>query len=164
MRPCAGLATIAGFAVCKSLGGAVTDAPLEADTDRNETKWEFSLSSLTYLAQHERDYANPNFTADYDGLHLEARYNYEALKTGSVWIGYNFPSFSIGRDLEVNATPMLGGIFWRHHGHRASVYDCGPLRVNGTLCARRVFFRCRNEFRRLFLQLVGTECFSGRLV
>jgi hypothetical protein len=110
MRSCAALATISGFAVCESLGGAAA-VQMEADTERNETKWEFSLSTFTYLAQHERDYVNPNFTADYDRLHLEARYNYEALKTGSVWIGYNFPSFCIGNDLEVNVTPMLGGVF-----------------------------------------------------
>jgi hypothetical protein len=110
MRPYAALATIAGFAVCESLGGAA-DVQMEADGERNETKWEFSLSTFTYLAQHERDYANPNFVADYDRLHLEARYNYEALKTGSVWMGYNFPRFRIGKDLKVNATAMLGGVF-----------------------------------------------------
>ena len=110
MRSCAALATIAGFAVCESLGGAA-DVQMEADAERNEMKWEFSLSTFTYLAQHARDYVNPNFSADYDRLHLEARYNYEAFKTGSVWIGYNFPSFCIGKDLEVNVTPMLGGVF-----------------------------------------------------
>ena len=110
MRSCAALATIAGFAVCESLGGAA-DVQMEADTERNGTKWEFSLATFTYLAQHARDYVNPNFTADYGRLHLEARYNYEALKTGSVWIGYNFPRFCIGNDLEINVTPMLGGVF-----------------------------------------------------
>ena len=110
MRPYAALATIAGFAVCESLGGTA-DVQMEADTERNETNWEFSLSTFTYLAQHARDYVNPNFTADYDRLHLEARYNYEALKTGSVWMGYNFPRFSIGKDLKGNATAMVGGVF-----------------------------------------------------
>jgi hypothetical protein len=108
MRPCAALATIAGLAVCKSLGGMVTDVPLEADTDRNETKWEFSLSTFTYLAQHARDYVNPTFTADRDWLHLEARYNYEELKTGSVWFGYNL---STGEKLKFEVTPMFGGVF-----------------------------------------------------
>ena len=84
---------------------------LQDDTERSKIEWEFSLSTVTYLAQHERDYANPNFSADYGRLHLEARYNYEALKTGSVWIGCNFPRFTIGKDLEINATPMLGGVF-----------------------------------------------------
>ena len=32
----------------------------------------------------------PTITADYGWLHLEARYNYEGLDTGSAWIGYNF--------------------------------------------------------------------------
>jgi hypothetical protein len=107
MRACAALATLAGFAVCESLGGAATDAPFEADTEGNETKWEFSLSTFTYLAQHARDYVNPNLTADRDWLHLEARYNYEELKTGSVWFGYNF---STGEKLKFEATPMLGGV------------------------------------------------------
>jgi len=108
MRPYAALATIAGFAVCESLGAGASDTALQADSERNETKWEFSLATFTYLAQHARDYVNPNFTADRDWLHLEARYNYEELKTGSVWFGYNFSS---GKKLKFEATPMLGGVF-----------------------------------------------------
>jgi len=111
MGSCAALATIAGFAVCQSLGATENCAALQDDTERSKIEWEFALSTFTYLAQHERDYANPNFSADYGRLHLEARYNYEALKTGSVWIGCNFPRFTIGKDLEINATPMLGGVF-----------------------------------------------------
>jgi len=108
MRPHAALATIAGFAVCQSLGAAASDSVLQDDPEKNETKWEFSLSTFTYLAQHARDYANPNFTADRDWLHLEARYNYEELKTGSVWFGYNFTT---GKKLKLEVTPMLGGVF-----------------------------------------------------
>src|SRR5215475_6156331 len=85
MGPYAVLATISGFAVCESLGAGASETALQADTERDETKWEFSLATFTYLALHARDYVNPNFTADRDWLHLEARYNYEELKTGSVW-------------------------------------------------------------------------------
>jgi hypothetical protein len=70
MRSRAALATIAEFAVCQSLGATETSALLESDTDRSETKWEFSSSTFTYVAQHARDYANPNFTADREWLHL----------------------------------------------------------------------------------------------
>ena len=108
MRPHAALATIAGVAVCESLGAAASDTVLQDDPEKNETKWEFSLSTFTYLAQHARDYVNPNFTADHDWLHLEARYNYEELKTASVWFGYNF---STGEKLKFEVTPMLGGVF-----------------------------------------------------
>jgi len=101
------LAMIAGLAICEAL---VTGAEC-SDTEQDKPEWDFSFLTYTYLAQHARNYSNPNFTADYDGLHLEARYNYEALKTGSVWLGYNFPSFCVGKELEVEVTPMLGGVF-----------------------------------------------------
>jgi len=108
MRPHAALATIAGLAVCQSLGATETSSPFEADARKSDTKWEFSLSTFTFLAQHARDYANPNLTADRDWLHLEARYNYEELKTGSVWLGWNFGT---GKKLQFEVTPMLGGVF-----------------------------------------------------
>src|SRR6185503_2129469 len=53
--------------------------------------WSFSASVYTYLLPDEGNYAQPTFTVDHDnGLHLEARYNYEDLKTGSLWAGYRF--------------------------------------------------------------------------
>src|SRR5689334_24014691 len=47
----------------------------------------FRSSIATYLSQHGRDYANPTFTLDRGVFHFESRYNYESIKTGSVWIG-----------------------------------------------------------------------------
>ena len=79
MRSCATVATIAGLAVCESLGGTATNSSPETDSAASQPKWECSLSTYTYLSQHARDYVNPNFTADHDWLHLEARYNYEAI-------------------------------------------------------------------------------------
>lgn len=73
-----------------------------------ENFWTGSVSVSTYLAQHSRDFANPVFIADHNWLHLEARYNYEALKTGSLWLGYNFTT---GEKLEITAVPMLGFAF-----------------------------------------------------
>jgi hypothetical protein len=62
----------------------------------------------TYLVPDDSNYAQPTFTADRDGLHLEARYNYENLETGSVWVGYNFGG---GEKLAWELTPLLGGVF-----------------------------------------------------
>jgi hypothetical protein len=56
----------------------------------------------------DRDYAQPTITADRGWLHLEARYNYEALDTGSAWVGYNLGG---GEKLAWEFTPMLGGVF-----------------------------------------------------
>ena len=58
-------------------------------------------------------YVSPAFIADRRRLHLEARYNNEALKTGSLWAGYNFSS---GKKLVLNATPMVGGVFGNLNG------------------------------------------------
>ena len=91
----------------ESLAGSDIDAPTQHDKEA-EIQWEYALSTSTYLVVHGRDYANPNFLADRDWLHIELRYNYEALKTGSIWLGYNF---SFGDKLVLEATPMLGGVF-----------------------------------------------------
>jgi hypothetical protein len=59
------------------------------------------------------NYLQPTFTADRGWLHLEARYNYESLDTGSAWLGYNF---SGGETLAWEFTPMIGGVFGDTHG------------------------------------------------
>src|SRR4051794_16337586 len=94
--------------VSVSLAGTQTGTPVEVADETAESQWECSLSTSTYLVQNGRDYTNPNLVVDRDWLHLEARYNYEAIKTGSLWLGYNF---SVGEKLALEATPMLGGAF-----------------------------------------------------
>jgi hypothetical protein len=71
-------------------------------------KWSFSASVYGYLVPDSREYVQPTFTADRGWLHLEVRYNYEDLETGSAWVGYNF---SAGDKLTLEFTPMLGGVF-----------------------------------------------------
>lgn len=94
--------------VSVSLGGTETNVRPEVADETAEDERECSLSISTYLVQNGRDYANPNLVVDHGWLHLEARYNYEAIKTGSLWLGYNF---SFGKELAFEATPMLGGVF-----------------------------------------------------
>jgi len=83
---------------------AATDTTPEADDD----KWSFSAFTYTYFVPDDREYVQPTFTADRGWLHLEARYNYEALDTGSAWLGYNF---SGGERVAWEITPMIGGVF-----------------------------------------------------
>src|SRR5438874_5306814 len=102
------LAAAVSSIVYVSLGGTATNVRPEVADETAEDEWESSLSISTYLVQNGRDYANPNLVADRGWLHLEARYNYEAIKTGSLWLGYNF---SVGKKLALDATPMIGGVF-----------------------------------------------------
>ena len=71
-------------------------------------KWDFSASVTGYIVPESRDYVQPTLTADRDWLHLETRYNYENLETGSAWLGYNF---SGGSKVAWEFTPMLGAVF-----------------------------------------------------
>jgi hypothetical protein len=86
---------------------APTPAPVPPG-DVETPAWSFGLSVYTYSVPDDREYVQPTFTADRDWLHLELRYNYEALDTGSAWVGYNF---SFGEELTFEVTPMLGGVF-----------------------------------------------------
>ncbi len=85
-------------------GTAVATAP--AVTKSN--MWSLSATAFGYFVPGDRDYVQPTFTADRSWLHLEARYNYENLETGSAWLGCNF---HWGDKLFFEATPMVGGIF-----------------------------------------------------
>jgi hypothetical protein len=73
-----------------------------------QKKWDFSLNIAGYLVPNDRSYAVPTFLADREHLHLEARYNYEDQKTGSLWAGYNL---SVGNKLALELTPILGAVF-----------------------------------------------------
>jgi hypothetical protein len=80
-------------------------APAGAAGDK---EWSFSASAFTYLLPDNQHYVQPTFSADRRRLHLEARYNYEALDTGSAWLGVNFGG---GKTVEWGLTPMVGAVF-----------------------------------------------------
>jgi hypothetical protein len=50
---------------------------------------------------------------DVRGLHIEARYNYEGLHSGSIFLGANA---SAGDTIAMSATAMVGGVFGDTHG------------------------------------------------
>src|SRR5947199_9362256 len=97
-----------------ALAGATTTAPDSQATstptrlskEAAEKAWSFSASASTYIVPNDQEYVQPTLTADRGWLHLETRYNYENLETGSAWVGYNF---SGGEKLEWAFTPMLAG-------------------------------------------------------
>ncbi len=68
---------------------------------------------LYLLLTDEGNYAQPTIATDRGWLHLEARFNYEDLDTGSLWFGYNF---SGGETVEWALTPAIGGIFGQTDG------------------------------------------------
>jgi hypothetical protein len=71
-------------------------------------RWSFSAALYVYQVRDDSNYAQPTLSVDRDWLHLEARYNYEDLETGSLWIGYNRGG---GENVTWDLTAMLGGVF-----------------------------------------------------
>jgi len=97
----------------QALGQTIADGPVTTNSppptvEYHSKEWSFSATVMGYVLPDSRDYVQPTITADRDWLHLEARYNYENLETGSAWLGYNF---SGGKKLAWAFTPMLGGVF-----------------------------------------------------
>ena len=82
-------------------------------TDNSGQPWQYSLSVDGYLIPNGDSYVQPTFTSDHKWLHLEARYNNENFRTGSLWAGYNF---SWGKTWQFAVTPMIGGVFGRTNG------------------------------------------------
>ena len=115
MRATQQLAVLALLVVVsgKMLGQATPgSAPVKTPTGAAQP-WEYNLTVDGYIIPDGTSYVDPVFTADHNWLHAEARYNYENLHTGSLWVGYNF---SAGKTLALSVTPMIGGVFGRTDG------------------------------------------------
>jgi hypothetical protein len=105
-----------------SVGAALALGPLLALAAAEEApasgpspspSWELHASLSAYLLPAQPDYLQPTVTADRGGLHLEARYNYEDIHTGSLFVGGNH---QLGQKLTLELTPMLGAVFGRTNG------------------------------------------------
>lgn len=70
--------------------------------------WSFSAAAYAYFVPGTDAFAVPIVTAERGKLHLEARYQYEALHSGSVWAGAGFSGVEA---LEWSLTPMVGLVF-----------------------------------------------------
>ena len=100
---------------CGTRGAAAEETINVRAVSSNATPnpWAFSLTTSGYIVPGGQSYVSPDFTADRGSLHLEARYNNEALETGSFWAGYNFTA---GKKLVLKVTPMIGGVFGSLNG------------------------------------------------
>jgi hypothetical protein len=100
-----------GTALAQSTAGApvaTAQAAAGSSDDAAEVAWSFYASAYTYVLPDEGNYVQPTLAADRGWLHLEARFNYEDLDTGSAWFGYNF---SVGERVTLDVTPMVGAVF-----------------------------------------------------
>jgi len=86
---------------------------LQIKNDTVSSSWSFAAAAYYYILPAETNRTTVVGYADHRSLHLEARYNYEDLKTGSVFGGYMFEA---GNKLTVTLTPMIGFVFGNTNG------------------------------------------------
>jgi hypothetical protein len=68
--------------------------------------WEFAVTAYPTVVRGGDNYTSAIATADRGPLHLEARYNYEAVGARSAFVGW---TFSGGESVTWELTPLLGG-------------------------------------------------------
>jgi len=105
---CSMAVAAAGLLLPHAALGQATNEVANVPAAGTTSPWSFYASAYGYIVPESRDYINANLSADRGWLHLEARYQYEALDSGSVWLGYNF---SIGEKVVFDFAPMVGGVF-----------------------------------------------------
>jgi hypothetical protein len=89
------------------------ETPPAEEAEATSTAWSFSILVDGFVVPDSEFFVSPIFSADHHWLHLEARYNYEDQRTGSLWAGYNFTA---GHRVAIEVTPMLGGVFGNSNG------------------------------------------------
>jgi len=84
-----------------------------ASSKSKAAPWTYILTTSGYIVPGSQSYVSPDFTADRRRLHFEVRYNSEAYRVGSIWIGRNF---SKGKNWVLNLTLMGGALFGEQNG------------------------------------------------
>jgi len=69
--------------------------------------WSFHAAAAAYLFPADDDYLQPTVALDRAALHVEGRYNYEARRSGSAFIGWNR---EFGSTVVLQLTPMFGAV------------------------------------------------------
>jgi hypothetical protein len=97
--------------------------------------WSFSTTLTGYVVREDSDYLQPTVGADRGALHVEARWNYEGLDAGSLWLGWSFEG---GEELSWELTPQVAGVFGSTRGV--------ALGYAGSLAWRRLELSSEGEY------------------
>lgn len=104
------LMLLTGSSICFAQEGKVASSP---SSTAGPAGWEFDLSGSYYFFRSQDDFTLAVLRADRGSLHLEARYNYEAIDSGSLFVGW---TFSGGEELAWEVTPIIGAVFGQKEG------------------------------------------------
>lgn len=120
-------AAMASALLAMPLSAAAGAQPGAAEAEAAGLDWSFGASLAWYFVPDQKNYPQPTVTVDRGWLHLEARYNYEALRTASIFVGWNF---ELGETLKLGLTPMVGSALGETSGPAIALeltLSWGPL-------------------------------------
>jgi len=80
--------------------------------DSSQASWSFSATGYYYIVPDDNSISFVGY-ADHKKLHLESRYNYEDIHTGSAFAGWRFET---NGNFQFGATPMMGIVFGNTNG------------------------------------------------
>ena len=104
------VALLLGAITCSAQEGGIATAPsLTAD----KSAWAYSITPSYNSPRNQNDFVSAVMSAEKGPLHLEARYNYEALYSGSLFVGWKF---SGGEKITYELTPIIGAVFGQKEG------------------------------------------------
>ncbi len=83
-------------------------APDRAAWARDGRGWGIDATAYGYSVPDQPDFVMIVVPADVRWFHIEGRYNYESLRTGSIFVGLNAGA---GDKLRLDVTGMVGGVF-----------------------------------------------------
>ncbi len=95
---------------CNAQESGIATAP---SSTADAPGWAYSVTGSYYSFRNQDDFLLAVATAERGQLHLEARYNYEAIDSGSLFAGWKF---SGGEKLTYELTPILGAVFGKKEG------------------------------------------------
>jgi hypothetical protein len=103
-------ALLLGAMTCNAQEAVLATAP---SSSAAATGWAYSATGMYYSFRNQEDFVLAVATAEKGPLHIEARYNYEAIDSGSLFVGWKF---SGGTKLTWELTPIIGAVFGQKEG------------------------------------------------
>jgi hypothetical protein len=100
------LAWVAPLVLVAGAACAADDAPAQRALSG-------TITGYAYLLPDQPNYGMAVGSVNYGALHLEARYNYEARASASVFVGWTFAG---GTEVTWEVTPLIGTLFGRARG------------------------------------------------
>jgi len=83
-------------------------AAQEARPQEPDRSWSGEVEGSVWILSDDPDFILLQAYADRGPLHLEGRYNYEDLRTASLWVGW---TWGASGKISFSVTPMLGAVF-----------------------------------------------------